>query len=188
VPVTGTTVAQLFERLGIHNVIILFTAVVTDCKILFQSQSYSLLQDSCHALISLIYPFIYKHVYIPILPSSEHEYLNTPTPFVMGCHSSLKFHIDDHTDVITVHLDAGCINIPKSVHIPKLDDSTYNQLVDQLCSVITPQLINKDDAFSSSHKSPSSPVQLVISLTPIVVFILTCSIKFVFVLPFSFIG
>lgn len=169
VPVTGTTVAQLFERLGIHNVMSLFTAVMTDHKILFQSKSYSLLHESCHALTSLMYPFIYSHVYIPLLPSSLLEVLSSPTPFIMGVHSSLRNEVEDLLDVIVVDLDGGFIHIPDCIHLPQLDEPAYNEMVDQLCSAITPQLMHKDDAFVSSHLKPSSPPLLVIthSSTPL---------------------
>ena len=161
VPVTGTTVVQLFERLNVHNVISLFTAVMTDNKILFQSDSYSLLYESCHALTSLMYPFVYSHVYIPLLPSSLLEMLSSPTPFIMGVHSSLQDEVEDLLDVIVVDLDVGCISIPDCIHLPKLDGPAYNEMVYQLRSVITPQLMRKDVALRSSHLKSSPPHLLV---------------------------
>lgn len=95
VPITGTSVYQLFEHLGIHNVVTLLSAAMTEHKIMFHSRSYSRLNDACHALTSLMYPFKYSHVYIPLLPSRLLEVLSTPTPFIMGIHSSLKNEITD---------------------------------------------------------------------------------------------
>jgi hypothetical protein len=45
------------------------------------------LTDSCMALVSLLYPMRYSHVFIPILPSSLIEVLSTPTPFIIGVSS-----------------------------------------------------------------------------------------------------
>ena len=58
-PVTGSRVALLFQQLGIRAVLTLFSAVLTEQKILLHSQSYSRLTDSCAALISLLYPMRY---------------------------------------------------------------------------------------------------------------------------------
>ncbi|GFW88430.1 myotubularin-related protein 13 [Trichonephila clavipes] len=80
---------------GIHNVVTLFCAAMTEHKILFHSSSYSRLTDACHAVTALMYPFKYSHVYIPLLPSALIEVLSTPTPFIMGVHSSLKGEILD---------------------------------------------------------------------------------------------
>lgn len=46
----------LAHLLGIHNVICLFSALLTERKVLLVSQSYNRLADSAHALISLLYP------------------------------------------------------------------------------------------------------------------------------------
>ena len=36
------------------------------------------------AMTSLIFPFIWQHVYVPILPASLLHFLEAPVPFVMG--------------------------------------------------------------------------------------------------------
>ena len=81
IPQTGTRVALLFQQLGIRNVLWLVMAALTEQKILFHSESFSRLTDSCTALTALLYPFKYSHVFIPIIPSSLVEVLNNPTPF-----------------------------------------------------------------------------------------------------------
>lgn len=79
--------------LGIRNILVLFSAVMTEHKILFHSASYSRLTEGCRALTALMYPFRYTHVYIPLLPAALVEVLSTPTPFIMGVHSSLKYEV-----------------------------------------------------------------------------------------------
>lgn len=66
---------------------------MTEHKILFHSKSYNRLTDACRALTALMYPFRYTHVYIPLLPAALIEILSTPTPFIMGVHSSLKSEV-----------------------------------------------------------------------------------------------
>jgi myotubularin-related protein 5/13 len=84
IPVTGSRVALLFHQLGIRNVLTLFAALLTEQKILFYSQSFARLTDSCTGLTALIYPLRYSHTLVPVLPSSLLEVLSSPTPFVIG--------------------------------------------------------------------------------------------------------
>jgi myotubularin-related protein 5/13 len=66
---------------------------MTEQKILFHSKSYARLTEGCRALTALMYPFRQSHVYIPLLPAALTEVLSTPTPFIMGIHSSQKGEI-----------------------------------------------------------------------------------------------
>lgn len=158
IPVTSTTVYRLVEHLGINNVVELFYALLTEHKILFYSQSYTRLNEACQGLISLMYPFKYSHTYIPILPSALIEFLSTPTPFIIGVHSSLKREISDLLDVIVVDIDGGSVKIPDSLHVAHLEEPYNSQLINLLIHITKPQLIHADDAFNNpSHSQPSSP-------------------------------
>lgn len=35
-------------------------------------------------ITSLLFPFTWPHVYVPILPATLHHFLDAPVPFVMG--------------------------------------------------------------------------------------------------------
>jgi hypothetical protein len=48
-----------------------------------------------------MYPFRYTHVYIPLLPAALVEVLSTPTPFIMGVHSSLKAEVSELVSAVT---------------------------------------------------------------------------------------
>lgn len=158
IPVTCTTVYRLVEHLGINNVVQLFYALLTEHKILFYSQSYTRLNEACQGLISLMYPFKYSHTYIPILPATLIEFLSTPTPFIIGVHSSLKREISDLLDVIVVDIDGGSVKVPDSLHVAHLEEPCNSQLVTLLVHITRPQLIHADDAFiQSGHAQPSSP-------------------------------
>lgn len=158
IPVTSTTVYRLIEHLGINNVVELFYALLTEHKILFYSQSYTRLNEACQGLISLMYPFKYSHTYIPILPANLIEFLSTPTPFIIGVHSSLRREISDLLDVIVVDIDGGSVRIPDSLHVAQLEEPYNSQLITILIHITRPHIINADDAFSQSiHAQPSSP-------------------------------
>lgn len=158
IPVTSTTVYRLIEHLGINNVVELFYALLTEQKILFYSQSYTRLNEACQGLISLMYPFKYSHTYIPILPATLIEFLSTPTPFIIGVHSSLKREISDLLDVIVVDFDGGSVKIPDSLHVAQLEEPYNSQLITLLIHITRPQIIHADDAFiKSSQAQLSSP-------------------------------
>ncbi|KAI8129606.1 Myotubularin-related protein 13, partial [Lucilia cuprina] len=158
-PVTGTSVNFLFKQLGIKNVLILLCAVMTENKILFHSKSYSHLTESCKALVALMYPFRYTHVYIPILPAPLTEVLSTPTPFIMGIHSSLQTEITDLLDVIVVDLDGGLVTIPPTLTppVPVLPSPLWEQTQELLTMILFPNLSQSDLAFPSQEKPTNYP-------------------------------
>ena len=147
VPCSGTTVTRLFEQLGIKNVLTVFSAALTEQKVLFHSSSYTRLNESCHALVTLMYPFRYSHVYIPILPASLVEVLSTPTPFIMGVHCSLRNDISELMDVIVADLDGGSVHVPESVSVPLMPEPLLSQVHDALTLVLQPELASCDWAF-----------------------------------------
>ncbi|KAK8735252.1 hypothetical protein OTU49_005586 [Cherax quadricarinatus] len=156
-PVTNTTVLSLFSQLGIKNVLVLFCSALTEHKILFHSHSYCRLTESCHALKALLYPFKYSHVYIPILPATLVEVLSTPTPFIMGVHSSLQHDIAELMDVIVADLDGGAIRVPESLTLSLLPEPFWSQTHAALSRVLHPDLSSADNAFPSSSGIRASP-------------------------------
>ena len=160
VPVTGTRVALLFHQLGIRAVLTLFSAVLTEQKILLLSQSISRLTDSCTALTSLIYPMKYSHTLVPVLPSSLLDVLSSPTPFIIGVHSVNQEHVADLLDVIVVDLDGGMIHIPENMTLHKVMEPLRTQVVYELSSVLHPELYQADNAFQSSRGNGKSPEML----------------------------
>uniref|UniRef100_A0A8C0SC14 SET binding factor 2 n=1 Tax=Canis lupus familiaris TaxID=9615 RepID=A0A8C0SC14_CANLF len=126
-PVTGTSVALLFQQLGIQNVLSLFCAVLTENKVLFHSASFQRLSDACRALESLMFPLKYSYPYIPILPAQLLEVLSSPTPFIIGVHSIFKTDIHELLDVIIADLDGGTIKIPECIHLSSLPEPLLHQ-------------------------------------------------------------
>lgn len=159
-PITSCVVYQLFQQLGIHNVVTLFCAAMTELKILFYSRSYCRLNDACSALTSLMFPFKYSHVYIPLLPASLIEFLSTPTPFIMGVHSSLRAEVAELLDVLLVDLDGGSVLVPECVTVSTLPETLHTQLYTQLCLVLRPELMSADDAFPPPPPSASQAAML----------------------------
>lgn len=160
VPVTADKVALFMHQLGtIHNALTLLCAVLTDQKILFRSNSLSRLSDSCFALRALLYPFDYPHTYVPVLPELLIEYLESPTPYVMGVLNSVRIRNAD-LDAIVVDLDIGAVYVPPSINIPSLPELLAQRLISSLQMVMYPGLATADDAWKVGHPPfPSHEIQ-----------------------------
>uniref|UniRef100_A0AC11DEJ2 SET binding factor 2 n=1 Tax=Ovis aries TaxID=9940 RepID=A0AC11DEJ2_SHEEP len=146
-PVTGTSVALLFQQLGIQNVLSLFCAVLTENKVLFHSASFQRLSDACRALESLMFPLKYSYPYIPILPAQLLEVLSSPTPFIIGVHSVFKTDVHELLDVIIADLDGGTIKIPECIHLSSLPEPLLQQTQAALSLILHPDLEVADHAF-----------------------------------------
>jgi len=48
----------------------------------------STLTSCVHAVLSLLYPFDWHHMFIPVLPSSLVQQLDSPLPYIIGILSS----------------------------------------------------------------------------------------------------
>ncbi|XP_069764357.1 myotubularin-related protein 5 isoform X7 [Narcine bancroftii] len=155
-PVTGCSVALLLKQLGINNVLDLFCAALTEHKILFLSSSYQRLTEACRALLALMFPLKYSFTYIPILPAQLIEVLSSPTPFIIGIHSSFRADMQDLLDVIVADLDGSTVVIPECIHISVLPEPYLAQTQTALSMVLDPELEYADYAFPPSSMSVSS--------------------------------
>ncbi|XP_041058167.1 myotubularin-related protein 5 isoform X4 [Carcharodon carcharias] len=155
-PVSGCSVALLLKQLGINNVLELFCAALTEHKILFLSSSYQRLTEACRALLALMFPLKYSFTYIPILPAQLLEVLSSPTPFIIGIHSSFRAEMQDLLDVIVADLDGGTVLIPECIHISVLPEPHLLQTQTALSMVLDPELEYADYAFPPSSMSASS--------------------------------
>uniref|UniRef100_A0A3Q3WKI5 Uncharacterized protein n=1 Tax=Mola mola TaxID=94237 RepID=A0A3Q3WKI5_MOLML len=155
-PVSGSSVAQLFRQLGIVNVLYLFCAALTEHKILFLSSSYQRLTDACRGLLAIMFPLKYSFTYVPILPGKLLEVLSTPTPFIIGVNSFFRSETQELLDVIIADLDGGTVTIPECVHISLLPEPLLQQTQTVLSKVLDPELELADQAFPPPSTQPST--------------------------------
>ncbi|KAL7061824.1 hypothetical protein AAHC03_0763 [Spirometra sp. Aus1] len=160
IPVTHSTVANLFSYLGIHNVLLLFSAMISDQKILLCSQSLSRLTDACHALASILYPLKYGNTYVPILPNDCLEYVSAPTPFLYGIHASYYSRLSDVSEVLVADLDVGSVICPESVSVPPIPQPFLTEAIQSLYQILSPDLLTSDHVYPPRlpPDQPLSPV------------------------------
>jgi len=77
-------IKTLFKFLDIDKIIFLFECVLLEKKIHFISNHISIPGLVIEAMISLIFPFEYTHILVPVLPASLKSYIEAPVPFMIG--------------------------------------------------------------------------------------------------------
>ncbi len=119
--ITDVSFRYLFQALSVETVITLLAALLTEQKILFHSQHYVLLITVLQSLIDLLLPFQWPHTYIPTVPSNLLEFVDAPTPYVMGVHADQMESLGPLEDVIVVDCDRHTVSLP-SFFVPLPDD------------------------------------------------------------------
>ncbi|VDM31890.1 unnamed protein product [Hydatigera taeniaeformis] len=147
IPVTRSSVASLFKYLGIDNVLLMFTAMLSDQKLLVCSQSLVRLTEACHALTSIIYPLKYGHTYVPILPKGLVDYLSAPTPFLYGIHASYCHLLPDIPDVFIADLDVGRVICPENIPLPQIPQPFLTESIQSLFHILSPELLTSDNIY-----------------------------------------
>ncbi|KPM07491.1 DENN domain-containing protein 5A-like protein [Sarcoptes scabiei] len=83
---------HLFSNvITLDEFLLLFSCALNEQQVLICSDSYYNLMLISESLITLLNPFKWQHVYVPILPTKLGlHYLEAPTPFIMGINSRLR--------------------------------------------------------------------------------------------------
>lgn len=72
---------------------------------LLRAKHYKLLTLTAEAVCALMRPLRWLHTYVPVLPDSQAAFVEAPTPFIMGLHSSVPLEGVDHSGTFVVDLD-----------------------------------------------------------------------------------
>ncbi|KAJ3451082.1 c-myc promoter binding protein [Anaeramoeba flamelloides] len=104
-PLIDIDFTVLFSSLDPQNVIKCFTSILCEKKLIFVSSNYRSIFPLIEALKTLIYPFAWAFAYIPLLPFAYAEFLQAPTPYLIGCHRSTLLKIEIPQDVVIIDID-----------------------------------------------------------------------------------
>lgn len=129
----------LVQCLDVDNFIKLFTAVLIERRVLLRSNKYSLLTLASEAICHLIYPFRWQHVYIPLLFFSGVDYIDAPTPYMMGLHSGVDTTGLSMDGVVVVDLENNCITT--SEEIPAIPEPELSCLRDEILKLLHPNVV-----------------------------------------------
>ncbi|KAF5756196.1 putative transcription factor WD40-like family [Helianthus annuus] len=147
----------LVQCLDVDNFIKLFTAVLIERRVLLRSNKYSLLTLASEAICHLIYPFRWQHVYIPLLFFSGVDYIDAPTPYMMGLHSGVDTTGLSMDGVVVVDLEKNCITT--SEEIPAIPEPEMTSLRNEILKLLHPNVVWIDSmkADLQSHQQYAKP-------------------------------
>ncbi|KAJ9550631.1 hypothetical protein OSB04_014676 [Centaurea solstitialis] len=160
----------LVQCLDVDNFIKLFTAVLIERRVLLRSNKYSLLTLASEAICHLIYPFRWQHVYIPLLFFSGVDYIDAPTPYMMGLHSGVDTTGLSMDGVVVVDLEHNCITTNEE--IPPIPEPEMSSLRSDIMKLLHPNVVWIDSLksdlesyeqysrFNRKAWSPENDVQL----------------------------
>ncbi|KAJ8332117.1 hypothetical protein SKAU_G00429020 [Synaphobranchus kaupii] len=117
-PLADFPLGVAFQLLGVENLVQVFTCVLLEMQILLYSQDYQRLVTVAEGITTLLFPFQWQHVYVPILPASLHHFLDAPVPYLMGlqCKEGTdrsKLELPQEANLCFVDIDNHCIELPE---------------------------------------------------------------------------
>ncbi|EDW50061.1 GM14418 [Drosophila sechellia] len=118
-PLLDFPLRLLFKYLGVECVIQLLTCVLLENQVLLRSTDYQRLMIVGECITSLLFPFVWPHVYAPILPAALHHFLDAPVPFVMGLHAECEaaHKIGSEATLCFVDIDKKHIQLPEELPV-----------------------------------------------------------------------
>ena len=79
-------IRRIFEHMRAEHVELLLCCLLSEHKVLLVSRELSLLTMVSEIAFSLMYPFEWQHVFIPLLPRALVDILTAPMPYLIGTH------------------------------------------------------------------------------------------------------
>ena len=120
----------LFRVLGFKQIIIAWQSLLLEKKLFLLCSSKATLSCVAHALINLLFPFKWIHVYVPILPEKLKLFIESPVPLIIGI--SFPVDINDFpNDAIILDINNNRF-INYCNPIPKLKGKLFNILENKL--------------------------------------------------------
>ncbi|KAJ6639366.1 MAP kinase-activating death domain protein [Pseudolycoriella hygida] len=168
------------ELLGVETCLKVFTLIILENKVVFQSRDYNALSMSVMSFVTMVYPLEYMFPVIPLLPTCmgcAEQLLLAPTPFVIGIPASFlmfKKNFRLPGDIWHVDLDSNKLTPPSDLsdEIPPLPEpegtilknhlkQALNSMSSNNQSVSTQQLLPsvRDSLASPQILSPKLPLQ-----------------------------
>ena len=114
-PLQDFSTLYLFRLLSPDSVLTVFSAVSVEKRVLFISSHLHRLTLSAESLLSLLFPFFWRNIYIPLLPQQLLEFSCAPMPYIMGCPTPYKPDTELLDGVLVVDLDTNTVTWNGSV-------------------------------------------------------------------------
>lgn len=119
----------LLQRLRPENIVDVLHCLLFELRVILVSSDESILAPIAEAMVSLLLPFRWKHIYVPYLPSSLVGYLDAPVPYLMGVKRGTA---EISGEQVVVDLDRSRVEVPQELPAPPAPFGTqlFKTLVD----------------------------------------------------------
>ena len=106
-PLLDINLGHLFSSLSLENILKVFTALILENSVVFLSNDQHKLSACSYSFLSLLFPFYWSLVYVPILPELLLDYLYSPVSYVYGLNIQSKEEacIRANENLIIIDLD-----------------------------------------------------------------------------------
>ncbi|EGC37255.1 hypothetical protein DICPUDRAFT_77109 [Dictyostelium purpureum] len=114
------TLQPLIETLSSQKILYLFISLLFERRVIIYSENITRVSKFINAIVSLLDPFSWQHIFIPILPRTLLDYCTAPMPFIIGIHSSLFAPIRRKplNEIVFVDLDKDSVlPLPEDIAI-----------------------------------------------------------------------
>ncbi|CAM9203810.1 unnamed protein product, partial [Chrysoparadoxa australica] len=103
----------LMLRLHPRTFVQLLGALLCERRIVFVAERLETLTSCVHAAVALMYPFVWQHIFIPLLPASMLSLASAPTPFIIGVRTNQLANLLEEpiSHLVMVDLDRGEITL-----------------------------------------------------------------------------
>ncbi|XP_030765881.1 DENN domain-containing protein 1A isoform X2 [Sitophilus oryzae] len=127
---------EYYNAVDINNMMIIFASMLYERRIIFTSKQLKRLSACVQSANDIIYPMIWQHIFIPVLPQNLVDCLLAPMPFLIGVPEDVfkKVIRSELGDVVVLDADANTVETP-------FDD--LNNLPQDVITSLRKQLRNK---------------------------------------------
>jgi hypothetical protein len=135
-PLANFSYRPLFASLSVGNIMVVSACLMQETRVALLSNHYALLGPVAEALLSLLFPFQWQGLYLPIMPFAMLDILDAPVPFIVGLHSRYLADVPRRhrpKGVVFVNLDRDEVDLG-------FDDEEHNTMRPRLA----PDLPDKD--------------------------------------------
>ncbi|XP_041472832.1 DENN domain-containing protein 2B-like isoform X2 [Lytechinus variegatus] len=152
----------LFNCLSVNRIVQIFASLLLERRVIMCSGKLSKLSRCSQALVGLLYPFSWQHVYVPVLPEKLIDMCCSPTPYIMGMLSLCIPRLEEMPleEVLVVDLDARdfytVVGDEETILPKKLSLALERAL--KVCSMSSWEGADTDDELSEDHESKNRAI------------------------------
>uniref|UniRef100_A0A7N9AXY2 DENN domain-containing protein 5B-like n=1 Tax=Mastacembelus armatus TaxID=205130 RepID=A0A7N9AXY2_9TELE len=136
-PLGEYPLGEAFSLLGVDNMVQLLTCALLETQVLLYSHDYQRLMTVAEGITTLLFPFQWQHIYLPIVSAPLHHLLDAPVPFLMGIQhrdgaQRSSLHLPHEANLCFVDIDNHCVEAPED--LPVFPDQT--ELIQELSEIL----------------------------------------------------